>query len=118
MRRLLELCFLVLFAIAAGACAGSPGSAVFVRANLVAKRFTLANGLDVILHPDPTFRSVAVSVRYDVGSRHDPPDATGLAHLVELFPTTKAWIGQPHPAVSSGLAPHSPRRGGPSLRPR
>lgn len=83
MRRLLGLCFLVLLVVATGACAGAPGTAVFVRASLVAKRFTLANGLDVVLHPDATFRSVAVNVRYDVGSRHDPRNASGLAHLVE-----------------------------------
>ncbi|MBX3202144.1 MAG: insulinase family protein [Labilithrix sp.] len=84
MRRGIALLLLVLLALAAGACAGRTGErAYFIRASLHAKRFTLANGLDVVLHPDASFRSVTVNVRYDVGSRHDPPGSTGLAHFVE-----------------------------------
>jgi zinc protease len=33
--------------------------------------------------PDTTTQMVEVDVRYDVGSREDPPGKAGLAHLVE-----------------------------------
>ena len=64
-------------------CGGTQAMPVFVRTNLAVERFSLDNGLNVVLHPDPTFRSVTVDMRYDVGSKHDPPGRTGLAHLVE-----------------------------------
>lgn len=43
----------------------------------------LDNGLRVLLCPDPRASGVAVQVWYGVGSRHEPPGKTGLAHLVE-----------------------------------
>jgi predicted Zn-dependent peptidase len=46
-------------------------------------RFTLANGLRVVLAPDPTTPVVAVSVHYDVGFRSEPEGRTGFAHLFE-----------------------------------
>lgn len=47
------------------------------------ERLQLANGLRVVLHRDPTVPLVAVNLWYHVGSRHEPPDRTGLAHLFE-----------------------------------
>ncbi len=44
---------------------------------------TLHNGLRVIAHRDPGTPLVAVEVLYRVGSRDDPPQRTGLAHLFE-----------------------------------
>ncbi|HEX7659467.1 MAG TPA: pitrilysin family protein [Pseudonocardiaceae bacterium] len=46
-------------------------------------RFTLGNGLRVILAPDPTTPVVAVGVHYDVGFRSEPEGRTGFAHLFE-----------------------------------
>jgi predicted Zn-dependent peptidase len=43
----------------------------------------LANGLRVVLQPDPNARRVAVAVSYRVGSRDDPDGYHGLAHLLE-----------------------------------
>jgi zinc protease len=43
----------------------------------------LGNGMRVILLPDPSTDLVEVDVRYEVGSREDPPGKAGLAHLVE-----------------------------------
>ena len=74
---------LVVLVVSTMACGGSSGTPVFIRASLASQRFRLANGLDVVLHPDPSFRHVAVNVRYEVGSKHDPPGRSGLAHLVE-----------------------------------
>ncbi len=47
------------------------------------KRFTLDNGLRVIVHEDKSTPLVAMNILYDVGSRDEDPDATGLAHLFE-----------------------------------
>lgn len=46
-------------------------------------RFTLDNGLRVVLAPDPTTPVVAVAVHYDVGFRSEPEGRTGFAHLFE-----------------------------------
>ncbi len=45
--------------------------------------FKLDNGLHVILHRDATTPIVAVSVMYNVGSKHEQPDRTGFAHFFE-----------------------------------
>ena len=45
--------------------------------------FTLDNGLRVIVHTDRKAPIVAVSVWYDVGSKHEPEGKTGFAHLFE-----------------------------------
>jgi zinc protease len=48
------------------------------------KRGTLEkNGLRFVIAPDATTKMVELDVRYDVGSREDPPGKAGLAHLVE-----------------------------------
>jgi predicted Zn-dependent peptidase len=46
-------------------------------------RFTLENGLRVLVHTDTTTPMVAVNVLYDVGARDENPDQTGFAHLFE-----------------------------------
>src|SRR6201991_1960240 len=46
-------------------------------------RFTLPNGLRVVLAPDATSPVVGVSVYYDVGFRSEPEGRTGFAHLFE-----------------------------------
>ncbi len=47
------------------------------------ERFTLDNGLRVVLSPDPSSPVVAVAVYYDVGMRSEPQGRTGFAHLFE-----------------------------------
>ena len=44
---------------------------------------SLPNGLRIIHHEDPTTQMVAVNVLYDVGARHEDPERTGYAHLLE-----------------------------------
>ena len=41
------------------------------------EKYTLDNGLRVILHRDPTTPIAAVNVAYDVGSRDEDPEHTG-----------------------------------------
>jgi len=46
-------------------------------------RFTLDNGLRVLVHEDKSTPLVAMNILYDVGSRDEDPEMTGLAHLFE-----------------------------------
>ncbi|HRG11606.1 MAG TPA: insulinase family protein, partial [Cyclobacteriaceae bacterium] len=45
--------------------------------------YTLNNGLQVIVHEDPTVQIAVMNILYDVGSRDERPDKTGFAHLFE-----------------------------------
>jgi zinc protease len=47
------------------------------------ERFTLKNGLRVLVHKDKNTPMVAVNILYQVGSRDESPDKTGFAHLFE-----------------------------------
>ena len=47
------------------------------------EKYTLTNGLDVILHEDHSIPMVAVNVWYHVGSKNEKPGRTGFAHLFE-----------------------------------
>ncbi len=46
-------------------------------------RFTLANGLKVLHHYDPTTPMVVVNTLFDVGAKDEHPNRTGFAHLFE-----------------------------------
>jgi zinc protease len=46
-------------------------------------RFTLDNGLRVIVHEDSTTPMAVLNILYDVGARDEDPDQTGFAHLFE-----------------------------------
>lgn len=46
-------------------------------------RFTLENGLKVLVHEDPTTPMAVVNILYDVGARDEDPEKTGFAHLFE-----------------------------------
>ena len=47
------------------------------------EKFTLSNGLDVILHEDHSIPFTAVNVWYHVGSKDEEVGRTGFAHLFE-----------------------------------
>jgi zinc protease len=47
------------------------------------EKYTLPNGLEVILHRDPSLPLVAVNVWYHVGPSNEPPGRSGFAHLFE-----------------------------------
>jgi predicted Zn-dependent peptidase len=47
------------------------------------ERFTLSNGLRVIVHQDLSTPMVAFNILYDVGARDEDPERTGFAHLFE-----------------------------------
>jgi len=52
---------------------------------------TLPNGLRVLSAPDPSSPTVAIQMWYHVGSKDDPPNRSGFAHLFEhiMFKSTK-----------------------------
>jgi predicted Zn-dependent peptidase len=52
-------------------------------ASAVRHQHTLANGLRVVIEEDHNTPAVAVNLWYGVGSRHEAPGRTGLAHLFE-----------------------------------
>ena len=47
------------------------------------EKFTLANGLRVIVHQDTSTPMVVMDIMYDVGARDEDPNRTGFAHLFE-----------------------------------
>ncbi|HMC85607.1 MAG TPA: insulinase family protein, partial [Chitinophagaceae bacterium] len=46
-------------------------------------KFTLGNGLRVLVHQDSSTPMAVVNVMYDVGARDEDPSRTGFAHLFE-----------------------------------
>ena len=46
-------------------------------------RFTLSNGLRVIVHTDKSTPLACINILYDVGARDEEPERTGFAHLFE-----------------------------------
>src|SRR5262245_33054710 len=56
------------------------------------ERFTLGNGLRVVVHEDRKAPVVAVSVWYHVGSKNEPVGKTGFAHLFEHL----MFVGSEH----------------------
>ena len=89
----LVLSGVALIALPAQAQVATPASAAQPKAAPVAElvraidipyqQFTLPNGLRVVVHTDRKAPVVAVSVWYDVGSKHEPQGKTGFAHLFE-----------------------------------
>ncbi|MCF2527998.1 M16 family metallopeptidase [Yinghuangia soli] len=61
---------------------------------------TLANGLRVVVAPDPSVPLAAVNLWYDVGARHEPPGKHGFAHLFEHL----MFEGSAHVAKSEHFA--------------
>jgi zinc protease len=47
------------------------------------ERFTLSNGLRLLVHEDNSTPMAVVNVLYDVGARDEDPNRTGFAHLFE-----------------------------------
>ena len=61
------------------------------------ERYTLPNGLQVILHEDHSVPLVAVDVWYHVGSGNEEPGRTGFAHLFEHI----MFMGSEHVPVGA-----------------
>lgn len=63
------------------------------------RQLRLKNGLTILLQPIAGAEQVALVVSYAVGEQHDPPGASGLAHLVEHAYVTSAAGRQPARSV-------------------
>lgn len=74
---------LVLLLIALGALPVSGQSPSIRPLSAAYEQFTLPNGLNVILHRDASVPVASVNLWYHVGSAHERPGRTGLAHLFE-----------------------------------
>ncbi len=71
--------------------------------------YRLANGLRVLLFPDPSKPTVTVNITYLVGSRHEGYGETGMAHLLEHM----VFKGTPrHPNIPQELTDHGARPNG------
>ncbi len=70
--------------------------------------YRLANGLRVLLFPDPTKPNVTVNVTYFVGSKHEGYGETGMAHLLEhlLFKGTPTTPNVPQALTERGARPN------------
>jgi zinc protease len=71
--------------------------------------YRLANGLRVLLFPDPTKQTITVNITYLVGSRHESYGETGMAHLLEHM----VFKGSPrHKDIPQELSAHGARPNG------
>ena len=61
----------------------APVASLIAKVDIPFQRFTLPNGLRVIVHTDRKAPVVAVSVWYNIGSKFEPKGRTGFAHLFE-----------------------------------
>ncbi|MFN5323543.1 MAG: M16 family metallopeptidase [Bacteroidota bacterium] len=71
--------------------------------------YNLANGLKVLLFPDPSKSTITVNITYLVGSRHEGYGESGMAHLLEHL----VFTGTPrHPNIPQELTAHGARPNG------
>ena len=73
--------FIMLLLVVLAACTTQPNSDV----HIPYEKFTLKNGLEVILHEDHSDPIVAFAIQFHVGSGRETEGRTGFAHLFEHF---------------------------------
>ena len=84
LRRIVSLFGLMaVLAIAPTVASAAPAAGVADLPELKFEKYTLGNGLQVILHEDHSLPTAAVNVWYHVGSKNEKPGRTGFAHLFE-----------------------------------
>jgi zinc protease len=71
--------------------------------------YRLANGLRVLMFPDPSKQTITVNITYMVGSKDENYGETGMAHLLEHL----VFKGTPnHPDIPKELTAHGARPNG------
>ena len=87
------------------ALAWTPLSAAVAPPKLQYQRFTLSNGLTVILHEDRSTPIAHVQIWFHVGSKNERPGRTGFAHLFEhmMFKGSKNVEGEQHTSIVSSV---------------
>ncbi len=70
--------------------------------------YRLANGLRVLLFPDPSKSTITVNITYLVGSRHEGYGESGMAHLLEhlVFKGTPRHPNIPQELTARGARPN------------
>jgi zinc protease len=70
--------------------------------------YRLANGLKVLLFPDPSKQTITVNITYMVGSKNENYGETGMAHLLEhlVFKGTPKHTNIPQELTSHGASPN------------
>jgi len=70
--------------------------------------YRLANGLRVLLFPDPSKSTITVNITYLVGSRHEGYGESGMAHLLEhmVFKGTPRFPNIPQELTTRGARPN------------
>src|SRR5437773_2671678 len=70
--------------------------------------YRLANGLRVLLFPDPSKQTITVNITYLVGSRYEGNGETGMAHLLEhmLFKGSTRHRNIPQELSEHGARPN------------
>src|ERR1051325_7645558 len=70
--------------------------------------YALANGLRVLLFPDPSQQTITVNITYLVGSRFEGYGETGMAHLLEhmVFKGTPKHANIPQELTEHGASPN------------
>jgi zinc protease len=82
--RLKALVFILAFAlIVPAACTKKAEEAASAELKIDYEKYTLPNGLGVVLHEDKSDPIASVAVQYHVGSNREEPGRTGFAHLFE-----------------------------------
>jgi zinc protease len=96
MRRPLKIASLASIILLSSAAALAQSSSGAPQLNLDYERFTLDNGLTVLVHEDRKAPVVAVSIWYHVGSKNEPEGETGFAHLFEhlMFNGSENYDGE------------------------
>ena len=74
---------LIVAALAPSSAQNRPAAGASDVPRIAFEKFTLPNGLTVILHEDHSVPVVSVNVWYHVGSGSEKPGRTGFAHLFE-----------------------------------
>ncbi len=87
------------------AIAWTPLSAAVAPPKLQYQRFTLPNGLTVVLHEDRSTPIAHVQIWYHVGSKNERAGRTGFAHLFEhmMFKGSKNVEGEQHTSIVSSV---------------
>jgi zinc protease len=80
-RPLVSFCYLIPLAVVGCDRGGTPSSSGVPKIKY--EKYTLPNGLEVVLHEDHSTPIVSVNTWYHVGSGDEQPGRTGFAHLFE-----------------------------------
>ena len=75
----------LVFLIAANAASAQPAAPAPDIPRVEFTQHQMANGLRVVLAPDKSSPTVAVSITYDLGSRNERPGQTGVANLLHAM---------------------------------